>query len=85
VSTKELFMEAVKEDNAYSSPAYKLRAFFEKSRDRWKTKALERKRHIRRLENRIVELETSRRKWKAKAQAQRAKPLVEDGQRQKGT
>ncbi len=34
-------MEAVREDNAYSSPAYKLREFFEKSRDRWKTKALE--------------------------------------------
>jgi hypothetical protein len=78
-------MEAVKEDNAYSSPAYKLRAFFEKSRDRWKAKALERKQHIRRLENRIVELEASRHKWKAKAQAQRARPLVEDGQKQKRT
>ena len=40
-------MEAVKEDNAYSSPAYKLLEFFEKSRDRWKTKALERKQRIR--------------------------------------
>jgi hypothetical protein len=78
-------MEAVKEDNAYSSPAYKLRAFFEESRNRWKTKALERKRHIRRLEKRIVELETSRRKWKAKARAQPAMPLVEEEQKQKGT
>lgn len=78
-------MEAVKEDNAYSSPAYKLRVFFEKSRNRWKTKALERKRHIRRLEKRIVELEASRRKWKAKAQTQRANPLVEDEQKQKRT
>jgi hypothetical protein len=78
-------MEAVKEDNAYSSPAYKLRAFFEKSRNRWKTKALERKEHIRRLEKRILELETSRRKWKAKAQAQHAMPLVEDERKQKGT
>ena len=78
-------MEAVKEDSAYSSPAYKLRAFFEKSRNRWKTKALERKRYIRRLEKRIVELETSRRKWKAKAQAQPAMPLGDDGQKQKGT
>jgi hypothetical protein len=85
VSTKELFMEAVKEDNAYSSPAYKLRAFFEKSRNRWKAKALERRRHIRRLDNRIVELEASRRKWKAKAQAQRAKPLAEDERGKKGT
>jgi hypothetical protein len=78
-------MEAVKEDNVYSSPAYKLRAFFEKSRNRWKTKALQRKQHIRRLEKRIVELETSRRKWKAKAQAQPAMPPGEDEQKQKRT
>jgi hypothetical protein len=78
-------MEAVKEDNAYSSPTYKLRAFFEKSRDRWKTKALERKRHIRRLEKRIVELEASRRNWKAKAQTQRASSVVHDEQKQKRT
>ena len=78
-------MEAVKEGNAYSSPAYKLRAFFEKSRNRWKTKALERKQYIRRLEKRVVELEASRRKWKARAQAQRSGPLVEDKQKQKGT
>lgn len=76
-------MEAVKEDKAYSSPAYKLRVFFEESRNRWKTKALARKQHIRRLEKRIVDLETSRRLWKAKARAQRATPLVEDGQKQK--
>lgn len=78
-------MEAVKEDNAYSSPAYKLLAFFEKSRNQWKTKALERKRHIRRLEKRVVELETSRRMWKARARAQHAMPLVEGKQQQKGT
>jgi hypothetical protein len=74
-------MEAVKEDNAYSSPAYKLRAFFEKSRNRWKTKALERKRHIRRLEKRVVELEASRCKWKARAQTRRASSRVEDKQK----
>ena len=78
-------MEAVKEDDAYSSPAYKLRGFFKKSRDRWKTKALERKRHIRRLEKRIAELEASRRNWKAKAQTQRGSPVVQDEQKQKGT
>jgi hypothetical protein len=37
------------------------------------------------LEKRILELETSRRKWKAKAQAQHAMPLVEDERKQKGT
>jgi hypothetical protein len=85
MSIKELFMEAVKEDNAYSSPAYKLHAFFEKSRDQWKTKALGRQQRIRRLEKRIVELEASRRKWKTKAQTQRASPHVEDEQKQKRT
>ena len=82
---KELFMEAVKEDNAYSSPAYKLLGFFEKSRDLWKTKALERKRYIRRLEKRVAELEASRRNWKAKAQERRGNPVVQDEEKQKGT
>ena len=78
-------MEAVTEDNGYLSPAYKLLAFFEKSRDRWKTKALQRKQHIRRLEKRIAELEASRRKWKAKARSQRASPVLHDEQNQKKT
>ncbi len=80
-------MEAVREDNAYSSPAYKLREFFEKSRDRWKTKALERKQHIRRLEKRVAELEASRRNWKekAQAQAQRGSAVVNDDRKQKET
>lgn len=75
-------MGAVTEDKAYSSPAYKLLAFFEKSRDRWKAKALDRKQHIRRLEKRIADLEASRRKWKAKAQP--AAAVVHDDQKQKG-
>jgi hypothetical protein len=78
-------MEAVKEDNGYSSPAYKLLAFFEKSRDNWKNKARERKQRIRRLEKRVAELETSRRKWKEKAQAQRAGPIAQEDGKQKGT
>jgi hypothetical protein len=78
-------MEAVMEDNAYSSPAYKLLAFFEKSRDRWKTKALERKQRIRRLEKRIGELEASRRKWKEKARAQRTAVLSHVDRKQKRT
>ncbi len=75
-------MEAVTEDKAYLSPAYKLRAFFEKSRDRWRAKALDRKQHIRRLEKRIADLEASRRKWKGKAQ--RAAAVVHEDQKQKG-
>ena len=78
-------MKAVTEDNGYSSPVYKLLAFFEESRDRWKTKALDRKQRIRRLEKRVAELEASRRKWKEKAQAQSARPLVHDDQKQKRT
>lgn len=78
-------MEAVTDDKGYLSPAYKLRVFFEKSRDRWKAKALDRKREIRRLEKRVAELEASRRKWKERARAQRACPTVHDAQRQKRT
>jgi hypothetical protein len=77
-------MEAVTEDKGYLSPASKLLTFFEKSRNRWKTKALERKQHVRRLEKRIVELEASRRKWREKAQAQRASSLVRSDGKQKG-
>jgi hypothetical protein len=76
MSTKELFMETVMEDTGYSSPAHKLLAFFEKSRNRWKTKALEREQRIRQLEKRIAELKTSRHKWKQKAQTPRDCPLA---------
>ncbi len=78
-------MEAVTEGNGYSSPTYKLLAFFEKSRNRWKAKALERKQHIRQLEKRVAELQASRRRWKAKAQAQDAPPAVREEQKQKRT
>ena len=54
-------MEVVTEGKTYLSPEYKLLAFFEESRDRWKSKALQRKQHIRRLEKRVASLEASRR------------------------
>ena len=76
-------MEAITEDKGYLSPDYKLLAFFEKSRDRWKTKALDREQCIRRLEKRVAELKTSRRNWKAKAQTQRASPDAHDEQPKK--
>ncbi len=76
-------MEAVMEDHGYSSPTYKLLAFFEKSRDRWKAKALERQQRIRQLEKRVAELQASRRQWRAKAQTQHASPAVYEEQRQK--
>lgn len=76
-------MEVVTEDKSYLSPKYKLLAFFENSRDRWKAKALDREQEIRRLEKRIVGLEASRQKWKKKAKAQRVRPAAPDEQQQK--
>ena len=65
------------------SPGYKLLAFFEKSRNRWKNKALQRKQHIRRLEKRVAALEASRRKWKEKAQTQRPNMVLHDERKEK--
>lgn len=76
-------MEAVTEDTGYTSPAYKLLAFFEESRNKWKTKALEREQRIRQLEKRVVELKASRRKWKEKARTQPASPIAHDDGKQK--
>jgi hypothetical protein len=76
-------MEVVAEGKVYSSPEYKLLAFFEASRNRWKNKALQRKQHIRRLEKRVAALETSRRMWKEKAQAQRSSVDLHDDRKEK--
>jgi uncharacterized protein YdaU (DUF1376 family) len=76
-------MEVVTEDKAYLSPEYKLLAFFEKSRNRWKNKALQRKQHIRRLEKRVAALEASRGKWKEKAQAQHPSVVLNDDRKEK--
>jgi len=73
------------EDNGYSSPTYKLLAFFEESRDGWRAKAVERKKRIRELEKRILELQASRRKWKEKAQARCARPTMQEEREQKRT
>ena len=78
-------MEVVTEDKTYLSPEYKLLAFFEKSRDRWKSKALERKQHIRRLEKRVLALEASRRKWRTQAQTQRSSVVLNDDRKEKRT
>ena len=78
-------MEVVTEDKTYLSPDYKLLAFFEKSRDRWKSKALERKQHIRRLEKRVLALEASRRKWKTQAQTERSSVVLNDDRKEKRT
>jgi hypothetical protein len=77
-------MEVVTEGKTYLSPEYKLLAFFEESRNRWKRKALQRKQDIRRLEKRVASLEASRRMWKEKAQAQRSNvDLYDDDRKEK--
>jgi hypothetical protein len=76
-------MEVVAEGKVYLSPGYKLLAFFEASRNRWKNKALERKQRIRRLEKRVAALEASRQMWKEKAQAQRSSVDLHDDRRKK--
>jgi len=44
----------------YKSPRRKLLRFFEKSRDQWKAKCLEAKATVKRLQNRVRFLETSK-------------------------
>jgi hypothetical protein len=78
-------MAVVTEDRTYLSPEYKLLAFFEESRDRWKSKALQRKQHIRRLEKRVAALEASRRKWREKAKAQCPGVVSSDDRKEKRT
>jgi uncharacterized protein YdaU (DUF1376 family) len=75
------------EVKTYRSPKYKLLEFFEKSRDRWKEKAVRRNARIKRLMNRVDGLEESRRKWKEKAKAQQAEiaQLKRELQQQKST
>ena len=51
----------------YKSPRRKLVSFFEKSRDQWKSKCLAAKATIKRLNNRIRYLESSKAEWKDRA------------------
>ena len=41
----------------YKSPDYKLVAFFEKSRDQWKAKAMAAKRHVNKLKERLRQVD----------------------------
>ena len=49
---------------SYSSPTHKLIAFFKKSRDNWKNKAMDAKYKNKLLKNRMVFLESSKGKLK---------------------
>lgn len=57
----------VMEGKTYRSPWRKLLRFFERSRDNWKRKCLEAKVTVKRLSNRVRQLETSRNLWKERA------------------
>lgn len=53
-------MTEAQKGNAYKSPLRKLVRFFEKSRNQWKAKCREAKKIVKRLENRVRFLETSK-------------------------
>lgn len=64
---------------AYSSPQHKLVAFFQASRDRWRSRAKDYRNEIRRLEVRIRDVEASRDHWRAKYfQQQSPRPADDD-------
>jgi chromosome segregation ATPase len=58
----------VMEGKTYLSPRCKLLAFFERSRDGWKRKCQKAKARVKRLTNRVRQLETSRELWRQRAQ-----------------
>ena len=53
--------------NAFKSPVTRLANLFQRSRDAWKAKALERQQRLRAAEVKIRDLEHSRAQWKARA------------------
>ena len=55
------------EGKTYLSPSRKLLPFFERSRDGWKRKCLNAKTRVKRLKNRVRQLEASREFWKQRA------------------
>jgi len=55
------------EGKTYRSPPRKLLRFFERSRDNWKRKCQKAKVVVKRLSNRVRQLETSRNLWKQRA------------------
>jgi hypothetical protein len=61
----------------YKSPDYKLVAFFEKSRDQWKAKAMAAKRQVNKLKERLRQARGRRDQWKEAALAAREEPAAE--------
>lgn len=59
----------------FKSTTTRLARLFKKSRDKWKAKALARKKDLLAAEVRIRDLEASRKNWKRKAQEAKALAL----------
>ena len=55
------------QEKKYKSPLKKLVNFFEKSRDKWKEKYVEKSKELKRVTNRIYDLETRKEHWKKRA------------------
>jgi predicted RNase H-like nuclease (RuvC/YqgF family) len=69
---KDAAMSALSEPKRYRSPRHKLLAFFEKSRDGWKSKCLAAKKKAKALANNVAALRKSRERWKALAREHRS-------------
>jgi len=65
-------MATAADTKSYASPKHKLLSFFERSRDKWKTKCLEATATIKRLKNRIRFLERSKEELKEKVKQREA-------------
>lgn len=53
----------------FSTPLPKLVQFFKDSRDKWKEKAVERKRNLKKAQNQVYAVTNSRDSWKERAKA----------------
>lgn len=55
------------QEKKYKSPLKKLVSFFEESRDKWKEKYFEKTKELKRVTNRIYDLENRKDEWKTRA------------------
>jgi len=67
------------EDKEYKTPLKKLAKFFEQSRDSWKEKYFEKKIDLKRVTNRIYDLENRKEYWKNRAV--KAEKLLEENKK----
>ena len=55
------------QEQEYKSPLKKLVKFFEESRDKWKEKYFIKKKELKRIQNRIYDLNKRKEEWKKRA------------------